>query len=123
MDSIKPGRRSSADPPPQIITHRDLKPENIFVTEDGRIKDLDFGLARIPVRQSGGEVETETAAGTLLGTPAYMSPEQVRGEQVGPASDIFSAQPVGDCSPARSAATATPSGRFHDHPPVVLTGA
>jgi len=72
------------------ITHRDLKPENIFVTEDGRIKILDFGLARIEVVQPGGDLETETTAGIVLGTPAYMSPEQVRGERAGPASDVFS---------------------------------
>jgi eukaryotic-like serine/threonine-protein kinase len=72
------------------ITHRDLKPENIFVMEDGRTKILDFGLARIEVIQMSADAETETAAGTLLGTPAYMSPEQVRGSRAGPVSDIFS---------------------------------
>jgi serine/threonine protein kinase len=72
------------------ITHRDLKPENIFVTEDGRIKILDFGLAHIEVVQPGGDLETETTTGIVMGTPAYMSPEQVRGERARPASDLFS---------------------------------
>lgn len=72
------------------ITHRDLKPENIFVTRDGRVKLLDFGLARVESHGMDGETETRTQAGTVLGTPGYMSPEQVRGVPVGPASDIFS---------------------------------
>jgi serine/threonine protein kinase len=72
------------------ITHRDLKPENIFLTADGRVKVLDFGLARIETHQTGADAETQTEAGTVLGTPGYMSPEQVRGIRAGPASDIFS---------------------------------
>ncbi len=64
------------------ITHRDLKPENLFVTRDGRVKILDFGLAKLkPPRQAGAgsEVATQkqiTSPGTVIGTVAYMSPEQ-----------------------------------------------
>ncbi len=78
------------------IIHRDLKPENLFVTKDGRVKILDFGLAKIePPRavSASSEVATLkqiTTPGTVMGTVAYMSPEQVRGEVVDARSDIFS---------------------------------
>lgn len=65
------------------VIHRDLKPPNIHVQPNGHIKVMDFGLARL------GESEI-TRAGTVMGTPNYMSPEQVRGEKTGPASDVFS---------------------------------
>jgi serine/threonine-protein kinase len=76
------------------IIHRDLKPENIFLTSDGQVKILDFGIARVK-RQVSAEAETltwsdTTKPGTVMGTLGYMSPEQVRGEQADAPSDIFS---------------------------------
>jgi serine/threonine protein kinase/tetratricopeptide (TPR) repeat protein len=78
------------------LVHRDLKPENIFVADDGSLKLLDFGLARFErVAPVGGDESTLTAIGTTLpgtvmGSPGYMSPEQVRGEAADARSDIFS---------------------------------
>ena len=79
------------------IIHRDLKPDNVFITKDGRVKILDFGLAKLVSAANGADVDVAmmtmtslpTEAGVVMGTVGYMAPEQVRGAAVDSRTDIF----------------------------------
>jgi len=74
------------------IAHRDLKPENVMITADDRVKILDFGLARVFTARTSETDPTQTAwtiAGNVVGTPGYMSPEQIEGDPVDHRTDIF----------------------------------
>ncbi|MDL1950699.1 serine/threonine protein kinase, partial [Acidobacteria bacterium ACD] len=75
------------------IVHRDLKPENVMIARDGRVKILDFGLAKLTGADEGdgvgGSSAVKTRTGMVVGSVGYMSPEQVRGDRVDPRSDLF----------------------------------
>jgi serine/threonine protein kinase len=78
------------------IVHRDIKPENLFITSDGHVKILDFGIAKLisPLRESGTDTEADTVKlnthpGVVMGTAGYMAPEQVRGRPADHRADIF----------------------------------
>jgi Tol biopolymer transport system component len=71
------------------VVHRDIKPANLFITSDGRVKVLDFGLAKLTEASAGGD-RAHSRSGAILGTPGYMSPEQIRGTTVDHRTDLFS---------------------------------
>ncbi len=106
------------------IVHRDLKPANIFLTRDGQVKILDFGLATSQELEGSVEssVDTLTEPGAILGTLGYMSPEQVAGENVDDRSDIFALGCVlyemitAERAFARSSAREMIAAILHEHP-------
>jgi len=110
------------------IVHRDLKPENIFITSNGRLKILDFGLAKLRAPHAmgatvDGVTAAETNAGQVLGTAGYMSPEQVRGEAADHRSDIFTFGSIlyemlsGERAFKRNTGAETMTAILNDEPP------
>jgi serine/threonine-protein kinase len=97
------------------IVHRDLKPENVFVTAQNAVKVLDFGAARAPalgIVSTTAELAERGGSRRVLGTPAYMAPEQARGERAGPAADIYAIGVMGYEMLARRHPFAEPDGGF-----------
>ena len=116
------------------IVHRDLKPENIFLTNDDRVKILDFGLAKLVAPVDGAQPQTDvptrrrhTDPGTILGTVGYMSPEQARGEHVDHRSDIFALGAVlyemlsGERAFVRPSAVETLNAIIKEEPPEFIS--
>jgi len=133
LDYIAQAARGLAVAHEKGIVHRDLKPENLFVTKDGRLKVLDFGLAKRDVAAGdGSETSSPTAArptepGAVLGTVGYMSPEQVRGQAADARSDLFSLGTVlyemlsGQRAFARETSAETMTAILREEPPDLAT--
>ena len=113
------------------FVHRDVKPENLFITKAGRVKILDFGLAKQGVTATRGGADelalptAQTSAGVVLGTVAYMSPEQVRGETIDHRTDIFAFGVVlyemltGQCAFHRNSSAETMAAILKEDPPEI----